>query len=298
MSCKKIFIRAFMALFIVSIVLINGEVSGKSLPPAAKIQEGINRFNALDYKGALGLLDEIIALNLSTAAEYNLRGEYFVKLGEYRYDTMKYDEGKELFNLAIRDYNSAIELAPKDVKSYVNRGNFYCKHGEQDLAVKDYDKVLELDPNNVDAYIGRGNAYTNTGHLAQRDFNRAIELAPNNFKAYMARSIIYLNIGQNNLALEDANKAVALNPENPEVYNNRGLIYNNLKQYDSALKDYSKALELDPKNFSAYKGRGSVYFALQQYELAIEELNKAIEIYPELNAVNLRRHCDYLRRQQ
>ena len=99
------------------------------------------------------------------------------------------------------------------------------------------------------------------------------------------------------MALEDANKAVALNPKNPDVYNNRGLIYNNLKQYDSALKDYSKALELDPKNFSAYKGRGSVYFSLQQYERAIEELNKAIEIYPELNAVNLRRHCDYLSRQ-
>ncbi len=162
-----------MALFIVSIMLINGEVSGKSLPPAAK---------------------------------------------------MKYDAGKELFNLAIQDYNSAIELNP------------------------------------------------------------------NNFKAYMARSIIYLNIGQNTLALEDANKAVALNPKNPDVYNN-------LKQYDSALKDYSKALELDPKNFSAYKGRGSVYFSLQQYERAIEELNKAIEIYPELNAVNLRRHCDYLSRQ-
>ena len=36
------------------------------------------------------------------------------------------------------------------------------------------------------------------------------------------------------------------------------------------------------------------YFDMQEYERAIEALNKCIEIYPELNAVNLRRHCDYL----
>ena len=37
-----------------------------------------------------------------------------------------------------------------------------------------------------------------------------------------------------------------------------------------------------------------IYFDMQEYERAIEELNKCIEIYPELNAVNLRRHCDYM----
>ena len=284
---KKIFV---LMLFIVSIQVSAADLSFS----AQKIREGINLFNSSNYKGAIGLLDEISALKLNTATEYNLRGEYLVKIGEYHYDTMNYDKGKELFDLAIRDYDSAIKLAPNDVDSYINRGNFYCKHGEQDLAVKDYDKVLELDPNNVDAYIGRGNAYTNTGHLAQRDLNKAIELNPNDFKAYMARSIVYLNIGQNNLALEDANKAVELNPNNSEVYNNRGLFYNNLNQYDSALQNYNKALELDPKNFSAYKGRAMVYFAMQEYEQAIEELNKCIEIYPELNAVNLRNHCDYL----
>ena len=287
MFCKKIFV---LMLFIVSMSVSAADLSFE----AQKIREGLNLFNSADYKGAISLLDEISALNLNTPAEYNLRGEYLVKIGEYHLDTMNYDKGKELFDLAIRDYNSAIKLAPNDVDSYINRGNFYCKHGKQDLAIKDYDKVLELDPNNVDAYIGRGNAYVNTGHLAQRDLNKAIELNPNDFKAYMARSIVYLNIGQNNLALEDANKAVELNPNNFEVYNNRGLVYHNLKQYDSALRDYNKALELDPKNFSAYKGRGMIYFEMQEYERAIAELNKCIEIYPELNAVNLRRHCDYL----
>lgn len=294
MFCKKIFV---LMLFIVSMMIFvvgcDNETAAKSFE-AQKIREGLNLFDSADYKGAIGLLDEISALKLNTSGEYNLRGEYLVKIGEYHYDTMNYDKGKELFDLAIRDYDSAIKLAPNDVDSYINRGNFYCKHGKQDLAIKDYDKVLELDPNNVDAYIGRGNAYTNAANLAQRDLNKAIELNPNDFRAYMARSIIYLKIGQNNLALEDANKAVELNPNNSEVYNNRGLVYHNLKQYDSALQDYNKALELAPKNFKAYKGRGMVYFDMQEYARAIEELNKCIEIYPELNAVNLRRHCDYL----
>lgn len=294
MFYKKIFV---LVLFIVSMMIFvvgcGNETAAKSFE-AQKIREGLNLFDSADYKDAIGLLDEISALKLNSVAEYNLRGEYLVKIGEYHFDTMNYDKGKELFDLAIRDYDSAIKIAPDDVESYINRGNFYCKHGKQDLAIKDYDKVLELAPNNGNAYIGRGNAYTNTGHLAQRDLNKAIELNQNDFRAYMARSIIYLNIGQNNLALEDANKAVELNPNNPEVYNNRGLVYHNLKQYDSAMQDYNKALELDPKNFKAYKGRAMIYSDMQEYAQAIEELNKCIEIYPELNAVNLRRHCDYL----
>jgi tetratricopeptide (TPR) repeat protein len=263
---KKIFVRMFVILFIVSIVIFvvgcdnetaaNDKGTEKSLSDAnlsfeaKKIREGLDLFESANYKGAIELCDEISALNLNSVSEYKLRGEYFVKIGEYYYDIMSYDKGKELFDLAIRDYDSTIQLAPNDVDSYINRGDFYCKHGDQDLAIKDYDKVLELDPNNVDAYIGRGNAYNNIRHLAQRDLNKAIEINPNDFKAYMARSIIYLNIGQNDLALEDANRAVELNPNNPDVYNNRGFIHHDLKQYDLSLQDYNKALELDPKNFN------------------------------------------------
>lgn len=310
MFYKKISVRMIATLFVVATIFFvvgcdnetaaNSKASEKSSSitdlsfEVQKIREGLDFFNSSDYKSAIELCDEISALKLHTVVEYNLRGEYFVKVGEYHYDIMKYDRGQELFNLAIQDYDSAIKLAPNDINTYINRGDFYCKHGYQDRAIEDYNKILELDPNNVDAYIGRGNAYTNTGHLAQRDLNKAVELNPNDFKAYMARSIIYLNMGQNNLALEDASRAVALNPKNSEVYNNRGLVYYNLKQYDSALQDYSKALELDPKNYKVYKGRAMIYSDMEEYEQAIEELNKCIEIYPELNAVNLRRHYDYM----
>ena len=208
MFYKKIFVlMLFIASMMIFVVGCSNETAAKSFE-TQKIREGLNLFNSADYKCAISLLDEISTLKLNTTAEYNLRGEYLVKIGEYYYDTMNYDKGKELFDLAIRDYDSAIKLAP----------------------------------NNVDAYIGRGNAYANTGHLVQRDLNKAIELNPNDFRAYMARSIIYLNVGQNNLALEDANKAVELNPDNPAVYNNRGLVYHNLKQYDSALQDYSESI--------------------------------------------------------
>lgn len=166
---KKIFVlMSFIVSMMIFVIGCGNETAAKSFE-AQKIREGINLFNSSDYKGVIGLLDEISALKLNTAGEYNLRGEYLVKIGEYHFDTMNYDKGKELFDLAIRDYDSAIKIAPNDVDSYINRGNFYCKHGKQDLAIE-----------------------------------------------------------------------------------------------------------------------------LQEYERAIEELNKCIEIYPKLNAVNLRRHCDYL----
>lgn len=213
MFYKKNFVRVPSTFFIALIVVFGvgcgnetaakGKIADKFSLESQKIRAGLELFNSGDYKGAINLLDEISALKLNNVADYNLRGEYLAKVGEYHFDTQNHEKGQELFDLAVQDYDSAIKLAPNDVDSYINRGNFYCKHGYQDLAIKDYDKALELDPNNADAYIGRGNAYNTARHLAQRDLYKAVELNPNNFKAYMARSVIYLGIEQNNLALED-----------------------------------------------------------------------------------------------
>ena len=144
MFYKKFSTRMFMTMFIVSIMFstVGSEnvtsASEKNLSAAdkqitvefQKIQKALDLFENSDYKSAIELCDEISALNLNTAAEYNLRGKYFVKTGEYYYDTMNYEKGKELFDSAVRDYDSAIQLDPNDIDSYINRGNFYCRHGK------------------------------------------------------------------------------------------------------------------------------------------------------------------------
>ena len=93
----KIFLQAVSTLFIVSIVVFGvgcanetaakGKVDDKFSLETQKIRSGLEFFNSGDYKSAINLLDEIFALKLSTVSDYNLRGEYLGKVGEYHYDT-------------------------------------------------------------------------------------------------------------------------------------------------------------------------------------------------------------------
>jgi tetratricopeptide (TPR) repeat protein len=71
--------------------------------------------------------------------------------------------------LALADANKAIELRPTD-DSYESRGDAYLALSEYDLAIADYQRALELDPYNGSAYLGLALAYYRTD-----DCSRAME---------------------------------------------------------------------------------------------------------------------------
>jgi len=49
-------------------------------------------------------------------------------------------------DLAMTDFNKAIELDPNDPIQHYNRGNLFLKLGQRDPAIADYQKSVELDP--------------------------------------------------------------------------------------------------------------------------------------------------------
>jgi tetratricopeptide (TPR) repeat protein len=106
---------------------------------------------------------------------------------------------------ASRDFDEAIQVAPRFAPAYLARGNFrmdrgetsvenrstalrcvlQARHahldlGELDLALSDYDKAIELDPQDAVAYFNRSLAHDRLGHRArsQQDRSRALELNP------------------------------------------------------------------------------------------------------------------------
>ena len=271
------------------------------------ISRGSEMFDTGNYDGAIDMFDEISALELNNVTEYNLRGKYFIRLGKYFAETVKHEKAVESFNLAIQNFDSALKIDSEDAESYINRGEAYDWIGKHETAIESYTAAIEIDSENETAYIARGEAYNilQKDDLAMEDFKKAVELNPQNFETYIARSNGYLALGQYDLALEDANKAieVALESHKEElasylgdsaVYAHRGFVYGRMERYDEAIANYNKALELNSKDFRAYQGLGNVYFEMERYEEAIEELSKSIEIYPTSQAVNLRRHCDYM----
>jgi lipoprotein NlpI len=62
---------------------------------------------------------------------------------------------------AIKDYDEAIRLDPKDVWAFFNRASARSQLKEYDRAIKDYDEAIRLDPKHVEAFLSRGVACLN-----------------------------------------------------------------------------------------------------------------------------------------
>ena len=67
------------------------------------------------------------------------------------------------------DYTTALEINPKDVDAYIERGKAYGIKGDYKHVILDYTKAIEFRPEGADLYIERGYAYTQKG-----DYNRTI----------------------------------------------------------------------------------------------------------------------------
>ena len=87
-------------------------------------------------------------------------------------------------DLAMRDFDAALDRDAKMSEAYHGRGNAYRQQGSADRAMADWEEALLLKLDLPAALIDRGNAYREGGALeeAMRDFDAAI--ANMNFGAY------------------------------------------------------------------------------------------------------------------
>ncbi len=93
--------------------------------------------------------------------------------------------GKAEYDLAIVDYNKALELNPKSVPAYFNRARAFYFKRDFASAVASYGKAIELTPKDSVAFYNRGVSYEKMGDAvkAADDYQKAVELDENNTPA-------------------------------------------------------------------------------------------------------------------
>jgi tetratricopeptide (TPR) repeat protein len=125
----------------------------------------------------------------------------------------------------------------KSAKIHSERGVAYAEKGQYDLAVAEFDKALNIDPLEAGIYNNRGIAYSKEGRyeLAIADFTKAIEIDRSDVASYYNRGITYAAVRRYDLALEDFNRYLELTPVNAAVYAARGSIYATLACSDWGL---------------------------------------------------------------
>ncbi|NCQ98028.1 MAG: tetratricopeptide repeat protein [Microcystis aeruginosa L211-101] len=89
---------------------------------------------------------------------------------------LAYQQGKS--DLALSDYNQALNINPRLALAYYNRGNLYKEQGKPDLALSDYNQAININPRLAEAYYNRGVLYYYRleREKAIRDLRQAAEL--------------------------------------------------------------------------------------------------------------------------
>lgn len=100
----------------------------------------------------------------------------------------------------------------QDVKAMVDRGMENCQSGRYDQALKDFNDALKLKPKDPALITYRGVVYYAKGQndLAMKDFNQALEIDPKFGKAYYQRGMIFENQEKYAQAVTELKKAKSL----------------------------------------------------------------------------------------
>ncbi len=84
---------------------------------------------------------------------------------------------KHDYDKAIKDYDAAICIAPKDGELYSSRGGVWRRKREYDKAIRDYEEAIHLAPNGSIAYTSLAELLATCPEERVRDGRRAIRLA-------------------------------------------------------------------------------------------------------------------------
>lgn len=181
------------------------------------------------------------------------------------------------------DILALADETPKTVEDYVGRGARYMGAGREDLALADFEKAIETDPKSPWGWANRGAARLGAGKrdLAAADFAKTLELDPRNFVAIQGQGSLAMMKGDYPAAIAAYSRASDLSPKNPFPLAQRATAYWMSREFDKALADLADIEELEPGQVATYELRYQIYNARNQRDLALAEIDRAIEKAPD-----------------
>ena len=187
-----------------------------------------------------------------------------------------------------RDLNkSAAEFNSANVhmRSRIRQVYKHQRKGMFELALEDYNRALEIDSNYVVSYIGQGNMYYRLGNYWSaidsytQVIHRNTEYVP---MAYLWRGMSYKNLGENQRAIADLRKTLELEPDNATALNGMGYVLAcGNRDLTQALSYCKRALDKAPASAACLDSIGWVYFKLGLKKDAERYLSQAQALLPD-----------------
>lgn len=234
-------------------------------------------------------------INLYLAKAYGLNGDY---------------------TQAVEIYDAVIDMKPKMLEAYYERGLAYLHLGNKSDALEDFEKVTAADPKNIDKYLDIFFSMEDAGFddAARAYLKDTLDNAPGNTSDYDKGRMCYyledysnarvylekakdmsnpdtiLMLGKTYEAINDFSYASSLynsylteKGNNAGVYNQLGKCRMNMGDYEAALLAYSSGLNLDDANWNQilFYNEAVAYEYMLDFKTAYTKMKEYLDKYPK-----------------
>lgn len=195
-------------------------------------------------------------------------------IAEYYFNHGSYDIEK-----AEAYYTRAIELNPKYLEAYYQRGRIFFIKGKFGSALTDINTVLTLNSEFKKAYYMYGliNGYAKNFDQAEYGFKEFIKRDSFNWAGYNDLAWIYFERGDYQKTLDTAKNGLVQDPHNPWLNNIHGAALLNLGDTEGAKDSFLLAKKMSEKMTGADWGRAYPGNNPALYETGITETRSVIE---------------------
>lgn len=148
------------------------------------------------------------------------------------------------------------KTAPSSFVNHNNLGDMYARHGNYEMAITEFNRAIEINPVYASAYHNIGNVYVQMGKIPEaiESYKKAIEIAPSLWQSNQNLAVLYYQEGNYQEAVGCLVKAISVNPQNSLLFSNLGVTYQKIGDNEKAVTAYQEALRLNPANPQARDG--------------------------------------------
>jgi tetratricopeptide (TPR) repeat protein len=186
------------------------------------------------------------------------------------------------YGQAIKFYQEAIRINPKDSSAYDGLGTVYYLMDRFNESFNAHQEAIRINPRNLYAYYGLGDTCRKQGRYEEaiKYFKEAIKLNPDDSRSYDGLALVYFDICNYDEAIRWYKEAMKRDPKNTNVYYGMGRVYEALGDYGEAEKLQQEAIRINSNEFRSYEGLGNIYRKQNKYHQAGEWYIKSIKKCP------------------
>jgi arylsulfatase A-like enzyme/Flp pilus assembly protein TadD len=208
----------------------------------------------------------------------------------YHISEGQFEEAKEICRRLVSEY-------PNVAYTYYLLGHIAGKEKEHSKAEAYFSRAVQLDPKDYKSFRGLASALFGQGKVdeAIEHFQTSLLLKPGQYEIHGRLGMIFSNRDKFDKAVEHFTAALQINSDLREVHYRLGVAYAHLEKFDDAIEQWNKALALEKKDDPDNTDDSAIHVALADALVYLGRVEQAITHWEEslkLEPDNAKVHAD------